>query len=111
MSQPVFEIFRSVVNQEYYFRLRAMNGKTVLSSKSYQQRFSCEKGIESVRINTEFPARFRKTNAVGNYNFVLCAANGECIGRSECYTTAAARDNGIRVVQLIAAEARVHELA
>ncbi|WP_084153017.1 YegP family protein [Pedobacter jeongneungensis] len=38
-------------------------------------------------------------DAVGNYTFNLKAANGEIIGRSENYTTAANRENGIDAIK------------
>lgn len=52
VTNPKFEIFRDKAG-EYRFRLRARNGEIILSSEGYTARSSCERGVESVRINSQ----------------------------------------------------------
>ena len=46
-----FEIFTGK-NKKHYFRLKATNGETILSSQGYKSKASCLNGIESVRKNS-----------------------------------------------------------
>lgn len=50
-ANPRFEMFRDRAGR-YRFRLRARNGKVILSSQGYSSRRACENGVESVRKNT-----------------------------------------------------------
>ncbi|MCV5334869.1 YegP family protein, partial [Escherichia coli] len=73
-------------NGKVHFNLKASNGQVILSSETYDSRKSAENGIESVRKNSQVDARFeRKTAKDGSAYFVLKAANGEPIGKSEMY--------------------------
>ena len=110
MSQAKFEIFRSERNQEFYFRLKASNGKNILSSEGYTSKSSCEKGVDSVKTNAPLNERYVKKDAPGNYRFNLKAANSEIIGRSEGYTTEAGRDQGIKAVKAAAPDAGNQDL-
>lgn len=110
MSEAKFEIFRSEKNQEFYFRLKASNGKKILASEGYTSKSSCEKGAESVKKNAPLNERYVKKDAPENYRFNLKAANGEIIGRSEGYTTEAARDQGIEAVKKAAPDAEIDDL-
>lgn len=47
---PKFEMYRDKAG-EYRFRLRAKNGKIILTGESYKQRAGCLNGIASVRKN------------------------------------------------------------
>ncbi|MCG2612742.1 YegP family protein [Terrimonas sp. NA20] len=112
MSQAKFEIYRSEKNSEYYFRLKAANGKIILSSEGYKAKYSCENGIASVKNNAPHDARYdKKTNKAGQYYFNLKAGNGEIIGTSESYTTADSRDQGIETVKSVAPDAVIEELS
>ena len=45
-----FVVFKGKDGQDY-FRLKAGNGETILSSEGYKTRKSCMNGIESVKSN------------------------------------------------------------
>ncbi|TWT11696.1 YegP family protein [Reyranella sp. CPCC 100927] len=93
-------IIKKASNGEYYFRLQAGNGETILSSERYSTKASAENGIASVKENAPNDARYeRKTSASGKDMFNLKAANHQIIGTSETYSSAAARDNGIASVK------------
>lgn len=87
------------------FNLKASNGRTVLTSENYESRPSAVKGIESVKKNAQDNNRFERKKAKdGSSYFVLKAANGEPLGRSEMYRTAASMENGIASVAKNAAD-------
>ena len=93
-----FEI-KAGKNGKFRFNLKASNGQTILSSESYDSRSGCERGVESVRKNAASDARFeRKTAKDGSSYFVLKAANGEPIGKSEMYKTKRSMEGGIASV-------------
>ena len=103
-----FQISRT--SGQYWYRLRADNGKIVQSGEGYTSKASCENGIQSVKANCQ-SQRFESFYESGQYGFNHVAVNGEIIGRSEKYTTAQARDHGLQVVIREAPEARVQELS
>lgn len=95
---------------KHHFNLKAGNGQVILTSEAYNNRAGCENGIESVRKNGVQDAMFEKRTASnGQPYFVLKAGNGQIIGRSEMYSSAAACDNGIDSVKRHAADAKVTE--
>ncbi|MGQ0543251.1 MAG: YegP family protein [Blastocatellia bacterium] len=86
-------------NGKVRFNLKATNGQIILTSESYETRKAAEGGIASVRKNAASDGRFeRKTAKDGSVYFVLKAANGEPIGKSEMYKTAKSMENGIASV-------------
>jgi len=90
------------------FNLKASNGRIVLTSESYETRQAAEKGIESVRKNSGDSARFERKKAKdGSAYFVLKAANGEPLGRSEMYRSASSMEGGIISVGKNASNAAV----
>jgi uncharacterized protein YegP (UPF0339 family) len=102
-----FEIQKSADGQ-YYFHLKAGNGEKILASERYKAKASAENGIESVKKNSPDDARYdRRQAADGQHHFVLKAGNGEIIGTSERYTTAASMENGIASVKANAPTATV----
>jgi uncharacterized protein YegP (UPF0339 family) len=102
---------RTSSDSQYYFNLKAPNGKVILTSERYTTKANAFNGINSVRTNAAIPARFdRRTSIVSEPYFVLKARNGEPIGRSEMYSSRSARDNGIRSVETNAPSARVDDL-
>jgi uncharacterized protein len=102
-----FEIKKST-NGKFHFNLKAGNGQIILSSELYETRGACENGIESVKKNAADARSFEKrTSTKGDPFFVLKAANGQEIGRSEMYSSDAACDNGIEAVQNNAPDAEV----
>lgn len=93
-----FEI-KSGKSGKYRFNLKASNGQVILSSEAYDSMSSCKKGVESVRKNALNEARFERKNAKdGSFYFVLKAANGEPIGKSEMYKTRRSMEAGIASV-------------
>ncbi|ANY17820.1 YegP family protein [Bordetella pseudohinzii] len=85
---------------QYMFNLKAGNGETILTSERYVSKENALGGIESVRKNSPSEARYqRKTASNEAPYFILTATNGETIGKSEMYSSAAARDKGIESVK------------
>ena len=95
-------------NGKYRFNLRAGNHQVILSSESYVSKSGAENGIESVRENAGDDSRFeRKMAKDGSPYFVIKAKNGEIVGKSEMYKTAAAREKGIQSIRANAGAAKV----
>lgn len=96
------------VNNEYQFNLKANNGEIILMSEGYVQKSSCQKGIESVKINSQEDARYDRRVAVnGKDYFVLKAGNGEIIGKSQYYSSKSSMELGISSVKINAPTAEV----
>ena len=97
-------------NGQFYFNLKAGNGQTILSSEQYTTKAACLNGIASVKENSTQDIRFdRKESTNGKHYFNLKARNGQIIGTSERYESAAGRDNGIASVQTNAPDAEIVE--
>jgi uncharacterized protein YegP (UPF0339 family) len=106
-----FEIKRGSSGQ-YRFNLKAANGEIILNSESYKENEGAKKGIESVKKNAPDDARYeRKTASSGEPFFILKAANGEPIGRSELYSSQDAMENGIESVKRNAPDANIEDLS
>lgn len=87
-------------NDKFYFNLKAANGEVILTSQMYTTKDAAHNGIESVKTNSPIDERYeRKTSSKDEPYFVLKAANGEDIGKSEMYTSTSARDGGIDSVK------------
>lgn len=85
---------------KYSFNLKAGNGQVILTSQSYDSKDGALGGIESVKKNAADDANYeRKTSSAGDPFFTLKAGNGQMIGKSEMYKTAAALENGIESVK------------
>ena len=98
-------------NGEFYFRLKAGNGETILNSEGYKPKASCQSGIASVKTNAPLDSRYeRRTSSNSKEYFVLKAANGEIIGTSQMYSSGTARDQGIEAVKREAPGASVEDL-
>lgn len=105
-----FEIYKDK-RGEFRFRLKASNGQIILASEGYKAKPSCKNGVESVRKNSQYDSRYeKKETRAGKFRFNLKATNGQVIGTSESYNTAAARGNGIRSVKKNAPDAKVDDL-
>src|SRR5215475_12742623 len=99
-------------NGKFFFNLKAGNGQIILSSEMYETKSAAENGIESVKKNASDEARYdRRTASNGEPYFVLKAANGQEIGRSETYSSDAAMENGIESVKTNAPDAAIAETA
>ena len=110
MNNPKFQVFKSSANNEYYYRLRSINGEIILNGEGYKSKQSCFDAIASVKVNAPIDSRYDRKDAPSNYTFNLKAANGEIIGRSENYTTSSARENGISAVKRDAPSAPIEDL-
>jgi hypothetical protein len=109
MPHPQFTLKRSS-NSQHYFNLTGANAEVVFTSEMYTSRPGAENGIRAVRDNAQNDTRYdRLPSADNQFYFVLRAANGEVIGRSETYTTRAARDAGIEAMKRSARVAGVGE--
>jgi uncharacterized protein YegP (UPF0339 family) len=85
---------------QFHFVLKASNGETILSSESYTTKAAAVGGIASVKENGPKEERYeRKVAKNGQPMFNLKASNGQVIGTSEMYSSAAARDAGIESVK------------
>jgi uncharacterized protein len=111
MNNPKFQVFKSTVNSQYYYRLRASNGEIILNGEGYTTKQSCLTGIASVKVNAPYDNRYERKDSLSSHTFNLRAANSEVIGRSESYTTAYARENGIAAVKRDAPTAGIDDLA
>jgi uncharacterized protein YegP (UPF0339 family) len=95
-------VIKTTINGQYYFNLKANNGQVILTSEQYTAKAACNNGIDSVKANAKDDSKYdRKTSTNGKYYFNLKAVNGQIIGTSEMYETAAGRDNGIESVKSI----------
>ncbi|MFT4196220.1 YegP family protein [Ottowia sp.] len=91
-----FELKKSK-NDKYHFNLLAGNGQVILASEMYEAKASAVNGIESVKKNSADAGRYDKlTGKDGSPYFTLKAANGQVIGQSQMYASAATRDAGIQ---------------
>src|SRR5690606_25035791 len=85
---------------QFSFTLKAGNGESILRSEVYNSRAAAENGIASVQKNSPEDARYeRKTSSNGKEYFNLKATNGQVIGTSQMYASAASRDAGIESVR------------
>lgn len=105
-----FELYKDKAG-EFRFRLKATNGNIILTGEGYKVRASLDKGVASIRKNAADEKRFERSGEEkGKFRFKLTATNGQTIGVSEAYDTAAARDKGIASVQANAPEAKISDL-
>jgi len=111
MQNPKFSIFKSSINNQYYFRLRATNGEIILNGEGYVTKQSCLAAIASVKLNAPIDSRFERKMNQGAYTFNLKAINGEIIGRSESYISDSGRENGISAVKKDASYAATEDLS
>lgn len=103
-----FVVSRS--GRQFRFVLKAANHETLLTSERYPTRTSALAGIASVKANAPSDLRYeRKAACNGQPMFNLKAANGECIGSSETYSSVGAREAGIASVKAAAPEAPVDD--
>ena len=97
-------------NGKFMFNLKAGNGQVILTSEMYEAKSGAENGIESVRKNGPEEKRFeRRESKKGEPYFVLKAANGQVIGRSEMYSSSSAMENGIASVKKNAKGAKLDD--
>lgn len=97
-------------NGKFHFNLYSGNHQVILTSQMYADRSGAINGIKSVQTNGTSDANFeRKQSTNDEPYFALKAANGQAIGRSQMYSSEAARDNGIKSVQTNAPSEDIRE--
>tara|TARA_R110000772_G_scaffold17946_1_gene49736 strand:- start:1790 stop:2122 length:333 start_codon:yes stop_codon:yes gene_type:complete len=91
-------VIKETKDYQFHFTLKARNGRTILTSETYQTRAGAENGIISVIENSE-PENFeiKKSNDNKHY-FILKAANNQIIGLSETYNSKSSCKKGIQSV-------------
>lgn len=104
-----FEVYKDKAG-EFRFRLNASNGQTILASEGYKTKASCMNGVESVKNNAPDDSKYeRKESQSGKFMFNLKATNGQVIGTSQMYESAASRNNGIESVKKNAPDAAIDD--
>lgn len=94
-----FELKKSA-NGQFMFNLKAGNNQVILTSELYGDKTGAQNGIDSVKKHAGSDASYeRKTSVKGEPYFVLKAANGQIIGKSEMYSSASAMEAGIASVK------------
>jgi uncharacterized protein YegP (UPF0339 family) len=95
-------------NGEFQFVLRADNGSALLMSEGYTTSSARDNGIESVRNNSTDEGRYAPMESSnGKFYFNLKAGNGQVIGSSPMFESAAARQEAMSSVMGEAAQAKV----
>ncbi len=94
-----FEIFQNENKDKFYFRLKAANHQTILSSEAYNTKEACKNGIASVQKNAKEGKYDQKEAANGKFHFNLLAANHQIIGSSQMYASKDSMKKGIAAVQ------------
>lgn len=91
---------------KFSFSLVDDNKQILMTSETYDSRAAALNGIESCKKNGIEENRFeRKLSTADQPYFVLKAANGQIIGKSQMYSSAAAMENEIVLVKANAASA------
>lgn len=104
-----FELKKSR-NDKFLFNLLGDNGQALVTSEMYEAKASALNGIESVRKNSAEEKRFELLSAKdGASYFSLKATNGQVIGSSPMYASAALRDAAIAAVRSGAAAAQLDD--
>ncbi len=93
-----FELYTSK-NGEFRFRLKASNGQTILTSEGYKTKASAKNGIASVGKNAGRAGAFEtKVGRNKKHYFNLKSTNGQVIGASQGYASAAGCKKGMESV-------------
>jgi uncharacterized protein YegP (UPF0339 family) len=105
----VYELNRNT-RGEYSFTLKNPNNEIALQSELYVSKASALNGIASVQLNSALDSRYvEKKTSDGRFYFILKAANGQVIGTSPLYISAAACDAGLRSVRANGALAKLKD--
>ena len=105
-----FEL-KAATGGQFTFNLKAGNHEVILTSELYKSKQAAEGGIASVQKNAAADDRYqRKVAKDQSPYFLLLAANGEVIGKSEMYSSAAAMENGVASVKKNAPQAPTKDL-
>lgn len=95
---------------QFYFNLLAANSQVILTSEMYKAKDSALNGIDSVKKNAQREGAFEiKSSGNDKHYFVLKATNGQVVGQSQMYSSAASCKGGIESVQKNAPTAPVDD--
>lgn len=88
-----FEVFRdAATGTKYYFRLRAVNGQSLVVSAAFGDMTAASAAIAAVKAAANVDARFVKNDAALTFKIVNTMAAD--LAYSDVYSTLAARDAG-----------------
>ena len=95
----------------FVYNLIAANGEIVLTSQVYRTKRAAEDGVESVKANAVLDERYEeKVGVDGKLFFLLHAANGLVIGRSEMYRSPEAVKKAIASIKQNAPDAETVDI-
>jgi uncharacterized protein YegP (UPF0339 family) len=77
-----FDLWRGEEDRQWYFVLRADDGRELLRSEAYTGRTGAVNGIESVRLNGKDETKYQIVQEAGEIYFILKAGNGHEIAES-----------------------------
>lgn len=107
---PHFELKRTE-NGRFLFNLKAGNGETILTSGLFDDKAAASKGIATVIASARNDSQFERKIATNKQPyFVLNAATGEFLAKSETYSSSSSMENGIKSVIKNASEATLKDL-
>ncbi len=109
MEGSKFQVFKSIINQRYYFKLKAATGEIILGSEGFDSKEAYLKAITAVKSSALHDVHYERIDEK-TYTFNLKSGNGEIIGKSENYNSRLSRENGINAVKTNAAIAQIEEL-
>lgn len=111
MIYPKYQIFRNGEDGQFYYQLKAADGKIVLISDGYSSKESCLYNINLIRRNARYDNSFDRKNEFSNYTFVLKCCKGEVLAEGEAYYDTDARESGIYAVKRDGITAPVEDLS
>lgn len=104
-----FEIKKSDSGKYYYHLKASGNHEIILAKNNYLSAEDCLNAVLSVKNHASNDTYYHQLNSSdGQFYFHLKDHAGNILGRSEMYTTKAARDHGMSVVKAQAPDAPVH---
>ncbi|WP_025916770.1 YegP family protein [Herminiimonas sp. CN] len=91
---------------KFSFKLVADNDQILFTSETYESKAAALNGIASCQKNGSDDKHFeRKSSTANQPYFVLKAANGQIIGKSQMYSSTAAMENEIALAKANATSA------
>lgn len=103
-----FELFRDE-NKDLCFRLRAADGRILLTSEGYASRAEVEDGISKAQALAPGAMNYERKRTDAGHSFTLQAYDGEVVATSDVHPTTTARDRSIEAVKSEAPGAEVAE--
>jgi uncharacterized protein YegP (UPF0339 family) len=95
---------------EFFFKLLAAGGGTLVRSEGYNAKASCSNGIESVRKNGVEDGRYElKTASDGRPFFNIKSSNGQVVATSPMFADEAARSAAVSAIKAGVAAAAVED--